>query len=60
MDERWDQQTDRCFQLVEGLVGLRSESGLVFSHVDGVLGWLRGWLVSGLSWGWFLTMVLVL
>ena len=40
-------------RLVEGLVGLRSGSGVVLSHGDGGLGWLRGWLVSVLGRGWF-------
>ena len=40
-------------RLVKGLVGLRSGSGVVLSHGDGGLGWLRGWLVSGLGRGWF-------
>ena len=39
------------------LVGLRSAEGLDFSHDDGGLGWLRGWLVSGQRRGWFLATV---
>ena len=38
------------------MVGLRSESRVVFSHGDGVLGWLRAWLISSLSPEWFLAM----
>ena len=46
-------------KLVKGLVGPRSASGVVFSHGDGVLGRLRGWLVPGLRRGLFLATVMV-
>ena len=43
--------------MVEGLVGLFSGLRVVFSHSDGGLGWLGGWLVSVLVRGWFLATV---
>ena len=46
-------------KLVEGLVGPRSASRVVFSHGDGGLGWLRGWLVPVLRRGCFLATVMV-
>ena len=46
-------------KLVEGLVGPRSASRVFFSHGDGGLGWLRGWLVSVLRRGCSLATVMV-
>ena len=43
--------------MVEGLVGPRSASRGFFSHGDGGLGWLRGWLVPVLRRGCFLATV---
>ena len=40
-------------------VGPRSASRVVFSHSDGGLGWLRGWLVPVLRRGCFLATVMV-